>query len=322
MRCRVCDADTGGVVVLNERTYGTREAFDYWHCGSCGTLQIGCVPGDMSPYYPRDFYSLHDDITWTRRAALTISGLAFRTFGAHVLTHRLDLEAMLGVLPRPPATILDVGSGEGRMIRQLRHFGYQCKGIDPFLERQGVRDGVTLQSLHIWQVEGVYDVVMLHHSLEHISDPHRAFEAIARLVSPQGIAIVRVPVLPNDVWDEFGTDWPQLDAPRHLYTFSLSALEILASRHGLDVVDVAFDATPWSLIAARHYREGGCLADLGPVDFVPTPKDAARTEQANVEANGDQVRMVLRPSVDAVIASAASGRDQSIGTHLTSKRDA
>lgn len=35
--------------------FGTREQFDYFVCGHCGTIQIRDIPGDLGRHYPGNY---------------------------------------------------------------------------------------------------------------------------------------------------------------------------------------------------------------------------------------------------------------------------
>lgn len=290
--CAICGGREATGLVIQERMYGTREPFDYWECSRCGTVQIDAIPENLADYYPSDYYSFSRPMTLKRRVALKIAGAMGRR-APRALIQALDLTYVMDVLPPPPATILDIGSGDGTLIRQLRHFGYKCFGFDPYTPADVADDGVTLWGCAICDVPGSYDVVMSHHSLEHMSDPHEFFAEVGRLLKPGGIFVLRLPILPNCIWDTHGTDWPQLDAPRHLFTYTLDSLKILADAYGLKIISTDFDARPWSLAAAREYRAGRSLRELTADELRGTPEDASATRQANVSGTGDQVRLVM-----------------------------
>lgn len=282
-------------MLLRERVFGTGETFDYSRCGACGSVQIVRIPDDMARHYPPNYYAFSAPMTRKRRLALIASGAVYRMAGRRFLTRRLRTEHLLSVLPAPGARVLDIGSGSGWMLRELRHYGFDCYGVDPHIERSERVDGITLWKKDLSELAGeTFDAVMMHHALEHVVDPHRLFEQVKPLLRPNAPFIVRVPIIPNNVWDEFGTDWPQLDAPRHIHTFSLRGLEILASKHGYVVKDVVFDAQPWSLVAARAYREGRALVDLTPDELSGSEADREATERANASGHGDQARLVFK----------------------------
>ncbi len=71
---------------------------------------------------------------------------------------------------------------------------------------------------------GAYDLVMLHHSLEHIPDQVQALREAARLTSPRARSSFASPS--PTAWRGATTavDWVQLDAPRHLYLHTRRSL--------------------------------------------------------------------------------------------------
>jgi len=51
MACRICGADeVSERITAREMMFGTREAFEYFPCGSCGTLQVADIPEDLGRF--------------------------------------------------------------------------------------------------------------------------------------------------------------------------------------------------------------------------------------------------------------------------------
>jgi hypothetical protein len=55
-------------------------------------------------------------------------------------------------------------------------------------------------------------------------------------------------------WERFGTDWVQLDAPRHYYLHSIKSLVLLANRAGLDLASIEYDSTGFQFVGSELYR--------------------------------------------------------------------
>ena len=294
-------------MVLLERMFGTRERFDYYECDSCGTIGIGAIPADMGPFYPDGYYSFGGGISWKRRARLRFAALA-RRLGNRSFSRGLGVDEVLQWLPLR-GRILDVGSGSGVLLQSLRCFCYnKCYGVDPFIPEDTTAHGVVLWKRELPDVEGLFDAIMMHHSLEHVPSPDEVFAELSRLLVEGGVLIVRVPVVPNAIYDEFGIDWPQLDAPRHIHTFTVKALGLLAAKHGFSIVNIAYDSGQWSLAVARSYALGVALVDIPDSEKRGTPQDAAQVARWNDEERGDQVRMVLTRR--ATVASASGPQDE------------
>ena len=82
---------------------------------------------------------------------------------------------------------------------------------------------------------GTYDIVMLHHSLEHMPDPAAAMKHVRRLVQPNGWALVRMPVAGSYGWRTYREHWLGLEPPRHLVIPSIEGMRQLADQAGFDI---------------------------------------------------------------------------------------
>jgi SAM-dependent methyltransferase len=275
--------------VLRETLYGTGEQFDYWHCEECGSYQIAEVPADIGRFYPSEYYSFSKRKTGLLRAAkLRAAGLGYH-LGLDLLSADDPLRPLLSLLPRTGARVVDVGSGSAWLIYYLSLLGHHCTAADPFVNAKTVPRGVRFLKCTIEEIPGDYDLIMLLDSLEHMPDPHVAFAAIARMLRPNGVATMRVPIVPNHIWEEYGNCWAGLDPPRHLYTFTLDALNLLAREHGMFVREIAHDEREWSLVAARACQAGTTFYGLSPEQRDSTPEDAEVVRRANEEGRGDTI---------------------------------
>lgn len=125
---------------------------------------------------------------------------------------------MINARARSDSRIIDVGYGDGTLLTALSAAGYRdLTGIDPFVEPGHVRAaGVAAHRRTIDHEQGTYDIVMLHHSLEHMVDPADALRHVRRILHPDGWAIVRMPVAGSYGWRTYGEHWLGLVPPRHL----------------------------------------------------------------------------------------------------------
>lgn len=197
IKCRICGNDAGNATfTAREMMFGTREVFEYLDCSKCGTLQL-ISDVDLSKYYPSDYYSLDTAapadaaVNFLRRQAapligkylLTGKGIAGRWLTENKpeisgLLHPSLLDPILEL--RFDSRILDYGSGGGRMLRNLHYFGFRdLTGADPFLAEDIVTDeGVKLFRASLDEIDRKYDLIMLHHSFEHIPEPKPVLDAI------------------------------------------------------------------------------------------------------------------------------------------------
>jgi SAM-dependent methyltransferase len=102
------------------------------------------------------------------------------------------LAFLLGVLPSPPATVLEVGCGRGDLALRLRDRGYAVTPLDR--SAQAVADAAAagldaVQGDFLEHDGGPYDAVLFTRSLHHVSPLDGAVERTARLVARGGLVV-------------------------------------------------------------------------------------------------------------------------------------
>lgn len=306
-----------------EMMFGSRETFDYFECSSCGCLQIAEIPADLSRHYPSNYYShsTHDDIRrpgplrrWLerQRTFTAFFGRRYRLsrlikpFVAlpheiHLLTGVVVLRAGLKDFD---AAILDVGSGSSAVwLRRMELLGFRnLTGVDPFADRDVKLGAVRVLRKELAAVEGQYDLIRLSHSLEHMPDQHRTVADLRRLLAPGGTVVIRIPIVPSAVWERYGVNWAQLDAPRHLYLHTPHSIETLASAAGLRLTGTVYDSSAFSWWASEQYARDIPLVDPkshwqgpGTVFTEAELHEYERlAEQANREGRADQATFYFK----------------------------
>jgi ubiquinone/menaquinone biosynthesis C-methylase UbiE len=152
--------------------------------------------------------------------------------------------------------VLDVGCGSGELIRLLRRIGFSnLTGIDPLISKESYNSkGLRILKRYLHMLDEQFDLVMLHHSFEHMPDPHSVFSQLYRVMSPGANLLIRTPVVPSYAWNQYGVDWVQLDAPRHLFIYSVKSMMWLSEKVGLSLLNVQFDSTGFQLWGSEQYR--------------------------------------------------------------------
>lgn len=293
-----------------ERMFGLGGEFTYRECGSCGCLQLLNVPEDLGPYYPHDYYSLAPGAAvkhaaWSlllrrQRAWYALTG---RGLIGKLLPRGAELPApyrwfrRLGVTPH--SRLLDVGCGSGWLLHLLHGEGFtSLLGIDPFVESDlTFPNGVRVLKRKLEDLDETFDLVMLNHSFEHMSEPRAVLRAVRRLVAPGGAALVRVPVADSWAWRHYGEHWVQLDAPRHLFLHTRRSMELLAAAAGFRVEAVEWDSTELQFTGSEAYRRGLTLRQLTASDPFTAEERRAfrqRARELNERGEGDQAAFYLR----------------------------
>lgn len=267
-QCVACGTqDQHASFCVREMYFGTQEQFEYFECRECGTLQIGAVPPDLARHYPEDYYSFAGSVPKPRSALE--SALRRRRSDAW-LGHGGALAGVLGRLGRrreyfdwfrglplsTDSSILDVGCGGGSLLLKMRKDGFaRLAGLDPYLrERIDCGGGLAIEKRSLAEETRRFDLVMLHHSFEHMSDPAGSLAEIARCLAPGGHALIRLPIAGGYAWRKYRQHWYALDAPRHLFIPTVRAMHLLAVRAGLTIRRVFFDSDTGQFLASEAYQ--------------------------------------------------------------------
>jgi SAM-dependent methyltransferase len=307
--CAICGGGTALGVVASERMMGLGGEYRYDLCGECGCLQLRDVPPNLGDFYAGGYYAFAEPVRPTR-----VRGAYRRVRDAMLLGRFRSVRLLLApFVPRRvlevgewfattqahrKARILDVGCGVGLLLRRLVDDGYtHVSGVDPFVDADIVYHGRTLvRKAWIAELDGEYDVVMFHHSLEHIADQAATMGHVARLLAPGGHCLIRIPTVSSYAWEEYRDRWVQLDAPRHLYLHSLDSLERLATASGLRLERVVYDSTEFQFEGSELYRRGLTLQSINGQTFSRLQRWQFkwRANRLNARSRGDQAAFYLR----------------------------
>lgn len=307
--CAICGGHADPCVIGAERMFGWGGAYRYDMCEDCGCLQLRDVPSSMAPFYPSGYYAYTELATpsairhlyWrTRDAVLFGRARAARGVVLPFLPRRISEwgEWLARSGAGPSSRVLDVGCGSGTFLRRLVDAGYaHVKGVDPYIDADIVYRGKTLvHCAQLEDIEGEFDLIMLHHALEHIEAQVATMAAVARRLAPDGTCLIRVPIVGSYAWEEYRDRWVQLDAPRHLFLHSIESMRRLAEGAGLRIERVVYDSKLFQFEGSELYRRNIALKDaaLHPLGRLQRLRYAARARWLNRQKRGDQAAFYLR----------------------------
>jgi SAM-dependent methyltransferase len=200
------------------------------------------------------------------------------------------------------SSVLDVGCGNGDYLLRFASEGFtNLTGVDPFVDKDiHYPNGVVIYKKALEKMEGQFDCVFSRHSFEHMFDPIAAIKAIGALIKPGGVALIAIPVAGSAAWDEYGTDWYQIDAPRHITIPSAKAMNMLAETAGLALEKKFYDSSEEQFLASEAYKRGISLSQLQTHGFdgMFTAEQRRlfreKAEKANLAERGDQACFILR----------------------------
>lgn len=267
--CIICGNLNGNEVhQIPELQLGLNEVFDYQLCGACNTMQNLEVPEDLGRYYPNDgYYSFNTGIARAKKPdPLRKLKADFLLFGNQPILGRLFsigykpsevYDWAKGTRARYDEAILDVGTGNGSLLTRLHQMGFtNLTGIDPFINENIDHGSVKVLKKDIFQVHEKYDVVMMHHALEHVTDPKQTLKKIYDILNPGGRLLVRLPVFGNYGWKTYGKYWCGLDAPRHTFIPSEKGMKLLVEEAGFKLEKLVYDSVAYMIWCSEQYRQG------------------------------------------------------------------
>ncbi len=158
---------------------------------------------------------------------------------------------------KPGARVLEVGSGDGVMLRLLQGLGVQPMGIE--LDAEAARAvsetlGVPVLAGPFEEAElprGHFDAVVLVHIIEHFFDPVEVLRKVRRLLRPGGVVFLETP---NILRPKVGPG--RVFSFAHNYHFSPRSLSLALHRTGFRVTQLR-----------EFYRDSfQVVARAGPAD--------------------------------------------------------
>jgi SAM-dependent methyltransferase len=275
--------------------YGTRDTFDYWECVSCGCVQIERIPDNIASYYPDEHYVPSKRFgglePWLYRAYYEAPRLG------RLIRPASAFQAIIEAKPERGARILDVGCGSGKLVHILRSIGFDAHGIDPFARNESAY--VRRSCLQDTKAGG-WDLIMFHHSLEHMNQHIDVLREVKEKLAPGGTCLVRIPVA-NWAWQHYKENWVQLDAPRHFIIHSPQSFRLAFEAAGFRASRLTFDSEPFQFYASEMYerdipltQESSEIERLGSSAMRRMRK---RSSGLNRQQLGDQASFFLKVAI-------------------------
>ncbi|HEY8460166.1 MAG TPA: class I SAM-dependent methyltransferase [Blastocatellia bacterium] len=185
-------------------------------------------------------------------------------------SRRLRERAFYGVMDemipyRPGAArALEVGCGTGRLLKTLARAGWQAEGVEwdehaaEIARRASGRQVTVGDFQNVPLPSAAYDLVVLHHVIEHLPDTQGCLRKIADILVPGGRAVLIYPNVESLGARVFREDWYPWEAPRHLVLPAARAIRNLASAAGLVTASIKSSARSAQTFIAytRRYRKG------------------------------------------------------------------
>ncbi len=251
---------------LKDRLFGAPGFWSFKLCSNaeCGLIWLDPMPvdGDIWKAYKR-YYTHRDHIskdTWIRRAyrkaqhgllahcyGYRNGNTAFfdRIIGSLIYFHpgRLadTIFSVFYLNAIPHGRLLEVGCGNGRMLKSMQEKGWDVVGVDPdpiAINNAKSKGLIVYQGILADQkfMKDSFDAIALSHVIEHVPDPLSLLKECERILKPGGHLVLITPNNNSLCHQLFKTDWRSLEPPRHLYVFNLETLKKISRKAGFQNV--------------------------------------------------------------------------------------
>ena len=244
------------------------------------------------PFYPLDLYFCPSctllQITETVPPEILFRDyLYFSSFSDTMLKHsRASAEELIKKRNLgPDSLVIEAASNDGYMLQCFQEQGIPVLGIEPArnVAKVAIERGIPtiaeffgLETATQLATEGKKaDLFLGNNVLAHVADLNGFVEGIKTILKPDGRSVIEAPYA-KDMLDhvEFDTIYHE-----HLCYFTLTALDILFRRHGLEVVDVERVAIHGGTIRFTTAHTGAAQPSAAVVSLLAEEK-AWKADQA------------------------------------------
>jgi SAM-dependent methyltransferase len=167
-------------------------------------------------------------------------GESVLNYGQELTKARRLLDYVNETLSVRNPTILDIGSSYGFALREATVRGWRAYGVeiskDAVEFSRKLSDGVEIYcgplSEAKFSVKG-FDVITMFNVLEHSPDPIHMLRLVSGMLKKSGKVFVLVPNMDSILARVFGSNWPWVNPPFHLFYFNDSSIRFCLKLAGL-----------------------------------------------------------------------------------------
>jgi SAM-dependent methyltransferase len=196
-------------------------------CHDCGLLFANPLP---TPEQLQQHYAVNGAWAATRKTR----GMGPPKPAAARDPRDVLLEALAPYAPicSPPraAKVLDFGCGDGKFLDRLQRSGWETYGIEPSTTAAFARH----HRLDVPPQDATFDLVILHHVLEHVTTPLDILRQLAATLREGGVMFIGVPRL--DTLPQHRDFKYCIDGRHHLICLSDTCLRGLLARVGMTII--------------------------------------------------------------------------------------
>lgn len=267
-KCDICNGkDFKPLYKLNDKATGLEGEFFLFKCNKCGVIFINPQPSfaELRKYYEGGYYSLKKIIAKEEskkaRFRIFLYNLYFNEKSMGTLKKIIFYPIknyLRGTIISNDKKILDVGSGSGQFLYEMKELGMNAYGTEPgdFNKESARQYNLNIKNKDLISSrypKNFFDIITLSQVLEHTPNPADTIRELYRILAKNGTLIIGVPNTNSLAYKIFGKNWYQLDVPRHLFDFSDKILIKKLEKEGFRIQKVRYISRPTQFTISLKY---------------------------------------------------------------------
>lgn len=210
VNCDLCGEDSTELLFkANDLRYQGKQFFNLVKCKNCDLVYLNPRPQsqELKKYYDRYYSDKVINLDSKKEKYF---------FLKHCHVKRLKKYKDKG-------RILDIGCGKGDFLAKINNTGWEVVGTE--LHPEAARYARENNKLEVHELDlkkinfpsKTFDIVRLHHVIEHLPSPLKTLKSIHNILKDDGLLILACPNFTSFPEILFAGKWDALDVPRHLY---------------------------------------------------------------------------------------------------------
>ena len=204
-------------------------------------------PENVSAYYQSEDYISHTD------ASKSFTDKIYQVVKNFMLLQKLKWIHKVS----KGNNLLDIGAGTGDFLVTAKKKEWNVAGVEPNTQARKLAQekGIELKEDLTQFKDASFDVISMWHVLEHVPDLDSQIENLARLLKPNGVAVIAVPNFKCFDAKYYREFWAAYDVPRHLWHFSQKGITELFKKHNFKKIQtkpLVFDSFYVSLLSEKN----------------------------------------------------------------------
>ena len=248
---------------LSDRFCGVTGKWNFRKCPNsvCGLIWLDPMPleREIGKAYPEGYYTHTEEVShrsllwrtyclaregyWATKYGYCKDAMPMwkKLFGMVIYAIPLkrgstDLNVMF-LRAQVNGKLLDVGCGNGAWLAGMRDLGWDAEGMDVDVNavRKARERNLPVRSGTLTELDfpdNHFDAVTLNHIVEHVYSPRDLLTMCYRILKPGGRITVSTPNIESWGHERLGSDWFNLDPPRHLMLMNRTLLRRIAAQVG------------------------------------------------------------------------------------------